>query len=65
MKNLPGIRVASGSLGQGLSVAIGAALAKKLDQDPGIVYVLTGDGELDEGQNWEAIMSAPISVQII
>ena len=57
-EGLPGIRVASGSLGQGMSVAIGAALAKKLDKDPGLIYVLTGDGELDEGQNWEAIMSA-------
>ncbi|MEP7268522.1 MAG: transketolase [Saprospiraceae bacterium] len=57
-EGLPGIRIASGSLGQGLSVAIGAALSKKLDQDQSIVYVLTGDGELDEGQNWEAIMSA-------
>ena len=57
-ENLPGIRVASGSLGQGLSVAIGAAIAKKIDQDPNIVYVLTGDGELNEGQNWEAILFA-------
>jgi transketolase len=57
-EGLPGIRVASGSLGQGLSVSIGAALAKKLDADSGLVYTLTGDGELDEGQNWEAIMSA-------
>jgi transketolase len=57
-EGLPGVRVASGSLGQGMSVAIGAALAKRLDKDPGIVYALTGDGELDEGQNWEAIMSA-------
>lgn len=55
---LPGIRVASGSLGQGLSIAVGAALAKKMDNDPNTVYVLTGDGELDEGQNWEAIMFA-------
>lgn len=57
-EGLPGIRVASGSLGQGLSVAIGAALAKKLNKDDNLVYVLTGDGELDEGQNWEAIMFA-------
>ena len=56
--HLPGIRVASGSLGQGLSVAVGAALAKKCNKDNGIVYVLTGDGELQEGQNWEAIMFA-------
>ena len=55
---LPGIHVASGSLGQGTSVAIGAAEAKKLDRDEGIVYVLTGDGELEEGQNWEAFMYA-------
>lgn len=57
-EGLPGVRVASGSLGQGISVGVGAALAKKLEADPGLVYVLTGDGELDEGQNWEAIMSA-------
>lgn len=57
-ENLPGIRVASGSLGQGMSVAIGAALAKKLNNDTHIVYSLHGDGELDEGQNWEAIMFA-------
>jgi transketolase len=56
--NLPGIRVASGSLGQGISVALGAALAKKANQDKNIVYVLCGDGELQEGQNWEAIMLA-------
>jgi transketolase len=56
---LPGIRVASGSLGQGLSVAIGAALAKRLNKDDHIVYCLTGDGELQEGQNWEALMFAP------
>jgi transketolase len=55
---LPGVRVASGSLGQGLSVAIGAALAKKLNNDNHIVYTLHGDGELQEGQNWEAIMYA-------
>ncbi len=58
-EHLPGIRIASGSLGQGLSVAIGAALAKKLNNDTHFVYSLHGDGELDEGQNWEAIMSAP------
>lgn len=56
--NLHGVRVASGSLGQGLSVSIGAALAKKANQDNHIVYTLTGDGELQEGQNWEAIMFA-------
>jgi len=55
-EGLPGIRIASGSLGQGISVAIGAAQAKKLNNDPHIVYVLCGDGELQEGQNWEAIM---------
>lgn len=57
-KGLPGIRVASGSLGQGVSVAIGAALTKKLNNDNKLVYVLTGDGELDEGQIWEAAMYA-------
>jgi len=57
-EHLPGIRIASGSLGQGMSVAIGAALAKKLNNDHHIVYSLHGDGELDEGQNWEAIMFA-------
>ncbi len=57
-EGLPGVRVASGSLGQGMSVAIGAALAKKMDNDAGLIYVLTGDGELDEGQVWEAMMSA-------
>lgn len=57
-EHLPGIRVASGSLGQGMSVAIGAALAKKLNKDTNTVYSLHGDGELDEGQNWEAIMFA-------
>ncbi|MFA7401136.1 MAG: transketolase [Bacteroidales bacterium] len=56
--NLPGIHIASGSLGQGASVAIGAAQAKKLNDDPCLVYVLTGDGELQEGQNWEAFMYA-------
>ena len=55
---LPGVRMAAGSLGQGLSVAIGAAQAKKLNNDKHLVYVLTGDGELQEGQNWEAIMYA-------
>ncbi len=57
-EHLPGIRVASGSLGQGMSVAIGAALAKKLNNDDRIVFSLHGDGELDEGQNWEAAMFA-------
>ena len=57
-EHLPGIRIASGSLGQGMSVAIGAALTKKLDKEDTIVYSLHGDGELDEGQNWEAIMFA-------
>ena len=57
-EHLPGIRIASGSLGQGMSVAIGAALAKKLNGDDHLVYSLHGDGELDEGQNWEAIMFA-------
>lgn len=57
-EGLPGIRVASGSLGQGLSVAIGAALAKKLNNDDRLIYVLTGDGELQEGQVWEAAMFA-------
>lgn len=55
---LPGVRMASGSLGQGLSVAVGAAQAKKLNKDNKLVYVLMGDGELQEGQNWEAIMYA-------
>ena len=58
-EGLPGIRIASGSLGQGLSVAIGAALGKKIDGDKGLVYALMGDGELQEGQNWEALMFAP------
>jgi transketolase len=57
-EGLPGVRIASGSLGQGLSVAIGNALAKKLNNDDRLVYVLTGDGELQEGQNWEAMMFA-------
>ncbi len=57
-EGLPGVRIASGSLGQGMSVAIGAALAKKYNGDPHLVYSLHGDGELNEGQIWEAIMSA-------
>lgn len=57
-EGLPGVRIASGSLGQGLSVAIGAALAKKLNNDKGIIYTLHGDGELQEGQIWEAAMYA-------
>jgi len=57
-EGLPGIRIASGSLGQGLSVANGAALGKKLNKDDNLVYVVTGDGELQEGQVWEAIMFA-------
>lgn len=57
-EGLPGIRIASGSLGQGISVAIGAALAKRLDGDDRTVFCLTGDGELQEGQCWEAIMFA-------
>ena len=56
--NLPGVRISSGSLGQGLSVGIGSALSKRLNNDDSLVYVLTGDGELQEGQNWEAIMFA-------
>ncbi|MGC9373420.1 MAG: transketolase [Bacteroidales bacterium] len=56
--NLPGVRIASGSLGQGLSVAAGAALSKKLNNDPKIVFSLHGDGELQEGQIWEAAMFA-------
>jgi transketolase len=56
--NLPGVRIASGSLGQGLSVAIGIALTKKLEGDKQLLYVLTGDGELQEGQVWEAMMFA-------
>lgn len=58
-EGLPGVRIASGSLGQGLSVAIGAAQAKKLNHDEGLIYVLMGDGELQEGQVWEAAMYAP------
>ena len=57
-EHLPGIRVASGSLGQGLSVAIGVAEAKKIDKDEHLVYVMMGDGELQEGQVWEAAMYA-------
>ena len=57
-EGLPGIRMASGSLGQGMSVAIGAAQAKKLNGDNHLIYSLHGDGELQEGQNWEAIMYA-------
>ncbi len=58
-ERLPGVRIASGSLGQGLSVAIGCALSKKLKNDPHLVYVLMGDGETQEGQVWEAAMFAP------
>jgi len=57
-EGLPGVRIASGSLGQGISVSIGAALAKKLNKDSHLIYTLCGDGELQEGQNWEAIMYA-------
>ena len=56
--NLPGINISSGSLGQGVSVGLGIALSKKLNNDNSLVYVLTGDGELQEGQNWEAFMFA-------
>lgn len=58
VEHLPGIRIASGSLGQGLSVAIGAAIAKKHNNDSHVIYTLTGDGELEEGQVWEAFMFA-------
>ncbi len=58
-EHLPGIRAASGSLGQGLSLAIGTALAKKMNKDNSLVYTLHGDGEFQEGQIWEALMSAP------
>jgi transketolase len=58
-EGLPGVRIATGSLGQGMSVAIGAALAKKLNNEQQMVFSLHGDGELQEGQNWEAIMFAP------
>ena len=57
-EGLPGVRIASGSLGQGFSVAIGSAITKKLNQEKNIIYSLHGDGELQEGQNWEAIMYA-------
>lgn len=57
-EGLPGIRIASGSLGQGISVSIGAAETKKLNEDNHLIYTLCGDGELQEGQNWEAIMYA-------
>jgi transketolase len=57
-EGLPGVRIASGSLGQGLSVGLGAAQAKKLNGDDKLIYTLHGDGELQEGQNWEAIMYA-------
>jgi len=57
-EDLPGVRIASGSLGQGLSVALGSASAKKLNGDDHLIYTLHGDGELQEGQNWEAIMFA-------
>lgn len=57
-EGLPGIRIASGSLGQGLSVSIGSALTKKFNNDKSLVYVLMGDGELQEGQIWEAAMFA-------
>jgi transketolase len=58
-EGLPGVRISTGSLGQGMSVAIGAALAKKMNNDQSVVFSLHGDGELQEGQNWEAIMFAP------
>src|SRR5690606_2605311 len=57
-EDLPGVRIASGSLGQGMSVACGAALSKRLNGDKQLVFSLHGDGELQEGQNWEAIMFA-------
>lgn len=57
-EGLPGVRIASGSLGQGLSVACGFALGKRMEQDPNLVYALTGDGELQEGQIWEAVLFA-------
>jgi transketolase len=56
--NIPGIRISTGSLGQGLSVAVGAAVGKKMDNDDNLVFALCGDGELQEGQNWEALMFA-------
>src|SRR6059058_5670507 len=58
-EGLPGIRISTGSLGQGMSAAIGVALAKKLNNEQNVVFSLHGDGELQEGQNWEAIMFAP------
>ena len=58
-EHLPGVRISTGSLGQGLSVGLGIAKAKKIKQDKGLVFVLTGDGELQEGQIWEALLSAP------
>lgn len=58
-EGLPGVRISTGSLGQGMSVGIGVALTKKLNNDQSVVYTLHGDGELQEGQNWEAIMFAP------
>ena len=57
-EDLPGVRIASGSLGQGMSVAIGAALTKKFNNDPHLIFSLHGDGELQEGQIWEAVMFA-------
>jgi transketolase len=57
-EHLPGVRIASGSLGQGMSVGVGVAIGKKQNGDKNLVYTLHGDGELQEGQNWEAIMSA-------
>jgi transketolase len=57
-EHLPGVRIATGSLGQGISVAAGVATAKKIDKDPKLVYALMGDGEIEEGQNWEAFMFA-------
>jgi transketolase len=57
-EHLPGVRIATGSLGQGISVAVGAATAKKMNKDSKLVYALMGDGEIEEGQNWEAFMFA-------
>ncbi len=57
-EHLPGVRIASGSLGQGISVAVGTALAKRINKDDHLVYALMGDGEIEEGQNWEAFMFA-------
>ncbi|MES2560812.1 MAG: transketolase [Bacteroidota bacterium] len=57
-EHLPGVRIATGSLGQGISVAVGAAQAKKMNKDSKLVYALMGDGEIQEGQNWEAFMFA-------